>query len=122
MNQLCDEIKSAVGRLGTFASEERAPAALPTPEEPSAVAAMPVVPSGPVGTFAWAPYQFRGSEHFRYDVRQQNGGDTETGFYQLDFQPAGTNRVRMQVNWQLGDQSQSSTVTTRTGPGSAGRS
>jgi hypothetical protein len=68
-----------------------------------------------VAPFAWAPYQFNGTEHFRYDVRQTEDGITESGFYQLDLEPAGPGQVRMQVSGQLGDDSYSSTVTTGTG-------
>lgn len=108
VEELCERIKDAVGRLGTFAVAE--PAAAPEP----AMAAAPMA-GGPVGTFAWAPFMFRGSEHFRYSVRQVEDGSTTSGFYQMDLQPAGEGRVRMSVTGQLGDQTYSSTITTGVG-------
>lgn len=109
VNELCKEIASEVERLGTFAVAEEAP-----PAEPMAPAGG-VIAGGPVGTFAWMPYQFRGTEHFRYDVRQGGGADMETGYYQLDLEPAGTGRVRMKVDGRIGDEAYSSTVTTGVG-------
>jgi curli biogenesis system outer membrane secretion channel CsgG len=80
------------------------------------VAAAPVaVPSGPVtypsGAFAYAPYRFRGTEHFRYDVTQTEDNHPTTGFYVLDLQPAGPGRARMTVQGQLGDDQFSSSTT-----------
>ena len=112
VDQLADGIADATDELGTFAPPP--PAAAPEPAMSPAAAPMPVS-GGPVGPFAWAPYQFNGTEHFRYDVSQTEDGTTETGFYQMDLQPAGAGQVRMQVSGQLGDDSYSSTVTTGTG-------
>ncbi len=104
VDELAKGITNAVPELGTIAV--RAPV-VPAPAGP--------VTTGTVGTFAWMPYQFKGTEHFRYDVRQTDDGETEVGFYQLDLQPAGQNRVRMAVQGKLGDEQYSSTVTTGTG-------
>ncbi|MDH3458340.1 MAG: CsgG/HfaB family protein [Gemmatimonadota bacterium] len=104
VDELARGIAAAVGRLGTIAV--RAPVAAPAPG--------PVM-TGTIGTFAWMPYQFRGTEHFRFDVRQDDDGDVETGYYQLDLQPAGERRVRMSVAGQVGEEEYSSTVTTGVG-------
>jgi hypothetical protein len=113
VEELSRELASQADALGTVAPVA---AAEPTPPaEPAAPIAAPP-PGGPVGTFAWAPYQFRGTERFRYDVRQTEDGDTQSGFYQLDLEPAGQGRVRMKVTGRLGDESYSSTVTTGVGP------
>ena len=112
VDQLAREIAGATGRLGAAPP----PAPVPTTPPPAAAAAAPApVSGGPIGPFAWAPYQFRGTEHFRYDVVQTEDGDTDRGFYQLDLEPAGADQVRMRVSGQLGDDSYSSTVTTGTG-------
>jgi hypothetical protein len=44
-------------------------------------------------------------------VRRTEDGTPTAGFYQLDFQPAGENRVRMKAQGQVGDESFSNTVT-----------
>jgi hypothetical protein len=82
-----------------------------------------VAPTGPVMTGAmamggvgWVPYMFKGTEHFRYDVKQTDSREAKTGSYQLSLQPAGENRVRMAVAGSLGDDAYSSTVTTGIGP------
>lgn len=113
VDQLAEEIADATDGLGD--APPPAAAAAPAPAALPAAAAPVSAPSGPVGPFAWAPYQFNGTEHFRYDVQQTEDGSTETGFYQLDLQPAGPGQVRMQVSGQLGEDSYSSTVTTGTG-------
>ena len=111
VDQLAEEIADATDDLDTAPP----PAPEPTPPVAAAAPSAPAVAGGPVAPFAWAPYQFRGTEHFRYDVRQTEDGETETGFYQLDLEPAGAGQVRMQVSGQLGEDSYSSTVTTGTG-------
>jgi len=112
VDQLAEELADAADDLDTAPPPEPTPAVAAAPV---AAAAQPTVSGGPVAPFAWAPYQFNGTEHFRYDVVQTEDGGTETGFYQLDLEPAGASQVRMQVSGQLGDDSYSSTVTTGTG-------
>ncbi len=114
VDELADQIADATDELGA-APAEAAPAdpAPAAPTTPPAAAAAPA--GGTVAPFAWAPYQFNGTEHFRYDVTQTDGGRTESGFYQMDLEPAGPDQVRIQVSGQLGEDSYSSTVTTGTG-------
>jgi curli biogenesis system outer membrane secretion channel CsgG len=104
--QIVTEISSARGQIGTLS----APA--PVAAAPAMAAPMP---SGPVampsGPFAWAPYRFKGTEHFRYNVTKTEDNETSNGFYQLDFTPASPGQVRMRVQGQLGTDSYSSTVT-----------
>jgi len=119
VNQLSEAIANATGALGAVAAPPPAEAPVAAPAAVPAAAPMPAavpVAAAPVGAFAWVPYQFKGTEHFRYDVRQVDGSDTESGFYVLDLEPAGPGQVRMRVNGQLGDESYSSTVTTGVGP------
>ena len=108
---LCKEIMAAADRLGTIAvAAQPEPTPEPAPVSPPSV--QPAVSGGGVvGSFAWAPYMFRGTEHFKYDVRRTEDGTPTAGFYQLDFQPAGENRVRMKAQGQVGDESFSNTVT-----------
>ena len=114
VDELAEEIADAADDLGD-APAPPAPTAPPVAAPPAAAPLPAAAPTGDVSPFAWAPYQFKGTEHIRYDVRQTEDGQTETGFYQLDLEPAGPGQVRMQVSGQLGDDSYSSTVTTGTG-------
>ena len=70
--------------------------------------------------FAWTPWQFQGTEQFRYTIEQTDGGEQKNGTYQLGFAPAGDGRVRMTVNGNIGDESYSSTVTTSFQNGQSG--
>jgi hypothetical protein len=116
VDELSKGILEAAGRLGTIARAVAPPPEPVVAAEPSAPAA-PVVAGAPVsGPFAWAPYMFKGTEHFRYDVNHTEDGRLETGFYQLDFEPVSQGRVRMRVQGKVGTESFSSTVTTGVGP------
>ena len=68
----------------------------------------------------YAPFQFRGTEHFRYTVTQTENGRTATGFYLFDLTPAGAGQVRMNVQGQVGEDSWSNTVTLAVGQGQGG--
>jgi len=119
--QLVTGVEGMAGRIGQMAAAP--PPAPPSPPVTSAppagappVAATPVMPSGPVtypsGPFAYAPWQFHGTEHFRYTVTGV-GDDNQplNGFYTLDLAPAGGGAIRMSVVGQLGTDSWSNTVT-----------
>ncbi len=86
-------------------------AAAPAPAAAPVVAAVGAIAALPSGSWAWSPYQFKGTEHFRYDVRKVDGKDVETGFYTLDIQPASGGSYKMRVDGKLGDDAYSSTVT-----------
>ncbi|MBI4419250.1 MAG: hypothetical protein HY560_00335, partial [Gemmatimonadetes bacterium] len=91
-----------------------APAADPAPvSAPSAggAVALGAIAALPTGPWAWTPYQFKGTERFRYDVKQVEDGATKTGYYTLDIQPAAGGKYRMRVDGKLGDEAYSSTVT-----------
>lgn len=102
------QMRDRIGTLGAapapVAAAPAPPAAAP-PARPSAVA----VYSG--GPFAYTPYQFRGTERFRYTVSMTENNRTQTGFYVLELQPAGQGQVRMSVQGQLGGDQWSSSVT-----------
>ena len=114
VTQLVTGLSDMRGRIGAVAPPPAPVAAAPA----AAVPAMPAaaaVPAGPVvypsGPFAYAPYHFRGTEHFRYNVTQTEDNRPATGFYLLDLQPAGPGQARMTVQGQLGtDQFSSSTT------------
>ena len=87
---------------------EPAPAAAaPAPAAaPARAVAAPVAVGGlalPSGPWTWTPYKFRGTEHFRYDARQVESGETLTGYYTLDVNPTSDGRFRITVAGKLGD-------------------
>jgi curli biogenesis system outer membrane secretion channel CsgG len=120
--------EESVGQLVTGVSEMRgrigAVTVAPIVAAAPVAAAVPIVaalPSGPVvypsGPFAWAPYRFRGAEHFRYQVQQREDGQNTEGFYQLDLQPAGAGQARMTVQGQVGTSSFQTSLTMPVGEG-----
>jgi curli biogenesis system outer membrane secretion channel CsgG len=82
------------------------------PAPPTSGAALPTLYSAPIsGPFTWGMYAFKGTEHFKYNVSQNESGETKTGSYTFDAQPAGSGRYRLTVNGNLGGDSYSSSVT-----------
>ncbi|MSR06294.1 MAG: hypothetical protein EXR93_04375 [Gemmatimonadetes bacterium] len=67
--------------------EAAAPEPSRAPVVGAALGAIAALPSGP---WAYAPYQFKGTEHFRYEVRKVDGKAVETSHYNLDIQPSGS--------------------------------
>lgn len=112
---LITAVTGARDQIGTI----QAPAPMAAAPAGAAPMAMPPVtgPAGPVvpytgQPFAWVPYQFRGTEQFRYTVtRTESGSPVQNGFYALNLTPASPGNVRMQVQGQLGEDSFSNTVT-----------
>ena len=73
--------------------------------------ALPALYSAPIsGPFTWTAYGFRGTEHFKYEVTQTEGGETKNGSYSFDAQQAGTGRFRLTVDGRLGEDAYSSSV------------
>jgi curli biogenesis system outer membrane secretion channel CsgG len=107
---LIRQVGAVRDQIGRAAAPVVAPPVVAMPSVPPSGAPI-VVGAAISGPFMWAPYQFRGSEHFRYTVTQTEDRRTTTGFYQMDLQPAGPGQVRMAVQGQLGSDSYSSTVT-----------
>lgn len=58
----------------------------------------------------WQPYNFKGTEHFKYSVKATEGDSTEEGFYILDLKPAEKNEIKVHIKAQLGKSSFESTV------------
>ena len=108
VSQLVTGLGEMRGRIGAVAPPPAMPVAAAAPMAAAAPSGPVVYPSGP---FAWAPYQFRGTEHFRYQVQQTERGQAAQGFYQLDLQPAGVGQARMTVQGQVGANSFQSSVT-----------
>jgi curli biogenesis system outer membrane secretion channel CsgG len=78
----------------------------------SAGGALPAVYTAPIsGPFSWSAYGFKGTEHFKYDVSSNDGGEAKTGSYSFDAQPAGPGRFRLTVDGRLGTDSYRSSLT-----------
>jgi len=91
------------------------PASAPTaPAARAAGAALPALPAlytAPItGAFTWGMYTFKGTEHFKYDVSETERGQTKTGYYTFDAQPAGAGGYRLTVDGHLGTDSYGSSV------------
>jgi len=59
----------------------------------------------------WTPYDFKGTEHFKFDVKITEGEEVKEGFYILDFSKAEGEKVKMHVKAKLNGDEFESTVT-----------
>jgi curli biogenesis system outer membrane secretion channel CsgG len=103
-----------VGSCPSPQQRSEAPAPSPAgsaPASPATAVSLGAIAALPAGPWAWTPYQFKGTEHFKYDVKQTQGQQVKTGYYTLDIQPAAGGTYRMKVDGKLGDNAYSSTVT-----------
>ena len=110
---------SIVSQAGQLAAAKPAPSAPAMPSMPSApVATTPSVPSGPLpatyttpvtAPFAWLPYNFQGTEHFKYTVSMVENRIPKPGLYTLDASKNGAN-IMINVVWSLGTDHGSGTL------------
>lgn len=105
-----DLTASIVSNAGSIASAKPAPAvpAMPTAAAaaavPVAAATGPLPPAytTPIGApFMWVPYNFQGTEHFKYTVSLVEDHVTKPGLYTLDASKSGAN-IQINVVWSLG--------------------
>jgi hypothetical protein len=73
-----DEPQAVVPATPPAVAESESPPAPPAAVEPA--------PARPIGPFTWTPYQFRGTERFRYEVRSGGGEQAVSRFYTIDLQ------------------------------------
>ena len=104
-----DLTASVVSNAGSIASAKPAPSMPSMPSMPAA-STTPSVPSGPLpaayttpvsGPFMWVPYNFQGTEHFKYTVSMVEDHVPKPGIYTLDASKNGSN-VQVNVVWSLG--------------------
>jgi curli biogenesis system outer membrane secretion channel CsgG len=91
-----------------------APSTTPAPSTAPAagVAVVPALYTGPAsGPFTWTGYSFTGTEHFRYDAFMNVGGQSQSGFYEVDATPAGNGRVQLRIQGRMGKDAYSMTTT-----------
>lgn len=124
MESLCQQVNGMydqVASAGAPAPAVAAPAAAPV-----AVSAAPAVAAGPLpavygapitGPFSWGLYQFKGTEHFKYDAVMTDHNDKEQGWYTLDARPGSGGNYQLSVAGQMGKDSFRSTTTVTPGQG-----
>ena len=88
------------------------PAPAPSTPPEGGVRVLPAVNPGPVtGPFTWTGYSFTGTEHFRYDAFMNVGGQSQSGFYEVDATSAGNGRVQLRIQGRMGKDAYSMTTT-----------
>ncbi len=93
-------------------NEAQGPAPAMSTPSGAGVRAVPAVATGPVsGPFTWTGYSFKGTEHFRYDAFTNFGGQSQSGFYEVDAAPAENGHVQLRVQGRIGEDAFSTTTT-----------
>ncbi len=112
------QVASVLTPPAPVAAAPAAPAA-PVASQPSTPAApLPAGYGAPItGPFTWGLYQFKGTEHFKYDAHMTEDGEKKDGWYTIDAQPAGNGMYQLAVAGQLGTDSFRSTTTVAPGQG-----
>ena len=109
-----DLTASVVSNAGSIASSKPAPSMPSMPAAPATPAAasgpLPTAYTTPIaGPFMWVPYNFQGTEHFKYTVSMVENRVPTPGIYTLDASKNGGN-VQINVVWSLGADHGSGTV------------
>jgi len=92
-------------------AQREGPAPASSPPSGGSVGARPAAYAGPVsGSFTWSGYSFKSTEHFHYDAFVNVGGQSQTGFYELDASDAGGGRTQLRVQGQMGKHPISATI------------
>ncbi len=50
----------------------------------------------------WVPYQFKGTEHFKYDLRYKENGEESRGYYEIELKKAG-DRYEVEIEGKFKD-------------------
>jgi curli biogenesis system outer membrane secretion channel CsgG len=123
MGSLCQQVSGMYDQVA--AASAPAPAVAPAVAAAPAPSA-PAVPSAPLpaaygapisGPFVWGLYQFKGTEHFRYDAVMTDNDKKEQGWYTLDARPGSGGNYQLSVAGQMGNDSFRSTTTVMPGQG-----
>ncbi len=124
IDALCKQVDGLYDQVAAqlTAAAAQPPAAAPPvpPSGPPAAAAgpLPALYGAPIaGPFVWGLYQFKGTEHFKYDAVVVEDGQKKEGWYTLDAQPGTGGNYRLTVAGQLGSDSFRSTTTVAPGQG-----
>ena len=117
LQSLCQQVDGMYDQVA--AAGAPAPAVAPVaPAAPMPAAPVSGVLGAPItGPFVWGLYQFKGTEHFKYDAVVMDGGDRQQGWYTLDAKPGQGSNYQLSVAGQLGTDSFRSTTTVAPGQG-----
>ena len=109
MESLCQQVNGMYDQVAAV----NAPAAPAVPAAP-----LPAAYGAPItGPFTWGLYQFKGTEHFKYDAVMTDHNQKEQGWYTLDARPGSGGSYQLSVAGQVGKDSFRSTTTVTPGQG-----
>jgi len=116
LEALCKQVDGLYDQVAAQLTAAAQPPAAPV--GPPVAAPPPAVYGAPItGPFVWGLYQFKGTEHFKYDAVVVEDGQKKQGWYTLDAQPGTGGNYRLTVAGQLGTDSFRSTTTVAPGQG-----
>ncbi|HET7790402.1 MAG TPA: CsgG/HfaB family protein [Gemmatimonadales bacterium] len=109
VDDLVAQLLAAYSKLAPPAPPVAAAPAMPS-APPAPAAPLPAAYAQPVsGPFMWGLYNFRGTEHMKYNVTLLDEGQTKTGVWTLDASKSGAN-IQLNVQWTLGADAGSGTL------------
>jgi hypothetical protein len=124
LESLCQQVDAAYPQVAAASAPAPVvapPAAAPAPMAPApavAAAPLPGVYGAPItGPFVWGLYQFKGTEHFKYDAVSVDGDERQQGWYTLDARPGTGGNYQLSVAGQMGTDSFRSTSSVSPGQG-----
>jgi len=121
LESLCQQVDAAYDQVA--AASAPAPAVAPAAPAPAAApmaaaAPMPGAYGAPItGPFVWGLYQFKGTEHFKYDAVMVDDDEKQQGWYTLDAKPGSGGNYQLSVAGQMGTDSFRSTTSVAPGQG-----
>ncbi|HEX9581938.1 MAG TPA: hypothetical protein VF970_12610 [Gemmatimonadales bacterium] len=116
INANYETVRRGLVPVAPVAPVAAAPMAPPVPAGP--VVPLPATYGAPItGPFVWGMYQFKGTEHFKYDAVQNDSDGRKDGWYTLDAQPAANGMFQLTVAGQMGTDSFRSSSTAAPGQG-----
>jgi curli biogenesis system outer membrane secretion channel CsgG len=119
-------VKSVSNQIGTAYDQVHGALVPVAPPVAPPVQPVPLAPAAPLpaaygapitGPFTWGIYQFKGTEHFKYDAHMTDDGEKQDGWYTIDAKPAGNGMYQLAVAGELGTDSFRSTTTVAPGQG-----
>lgn len=126
LESLCQQVDAAYDQVAAASAPAPVVAARPVPAPAAAPPAAPMAAAAPLpgaygapitGPFVWGLYQFKGTEHFKYDAVVVDDDQKQQGWYTLDAKPGSGGNYQLAVAGQMGTDSFRSTTTVGPGQG-----
>jgi curli biogenesis system outer membrane secretion channel CsgG len=119
MESLCQQVSAMYDQVASASAPAPAVAAPAAPSAPAVPSApLPAAYGAPItGPFVWGLYQFKGTEHFKYDAVIADNDKKEQGWYTLDARAGAGGNYQLSVAGQMGNDSFRSTTTVTPGQG-----